>query len=650
MAFGSSAFPTKLTILANSEAIGMLVAEPADGGLTINSAVDNNGRGAKLTETVCLDEAGKPAVWTVDGTSLAGGEVGERFERGTDGIAVWSSQADEGTTAKEGFYLPADSSSYVLALIVGHALATGGRVPLLPEGCAEVRRVDIDVQFSEPIEVYAVSGVALHEQYVLRSPDGRVLGIADWYLHLVDDLLSETQQLDDALEAATRRRFAAVSQEATVHVGGTLVVRDVRVFDPKTYAVSEPRTIIVQDGTIVDVTTAAADVAHATVVDGAGRMALPGLHDMHSHLAASLGLLYIAAGVTSVRDMGNDNHKLDELTAAISAGELVGPSVVAAGFIEGRSPFSARSGRVVASLDEAIEAVAWYDEHGFHAIKIYNSFNPDWIRATADEAHRRGMRVMGHIPAFMDADRAIADGYDEITHLNQLVLGWVLEPHEDTRTPLRVTAMGRAARLDLDSERVQYTVRSMVDKGIGLDTTVSLLEGLLCSRARQVTPGVAPLLDHVPAGYRRSLLRTYLPCQSEQELEDYAAGFRRLLEIMSRLHKLGVPLWPGTDDGTAVALHRELELYVAAGISPSETLAIATARSASHLGRGETHGVIEPGRVADFILVDGDPTEDISAIRQVALTVAAGRAIVPARIFAAMGIVPWAEPPVIELN
>jgi hypothetical protein len=513
--------------------------------------------------------------------------------------------------------------------------------------------VDVDVLFSRPIEIYAVSGLALHPQYVLRSPEGDVLGIADWHLHLVDDLLPEAQRLDEVLEGVSRRRLGEVSRDATVHSGGTLVVRDVRVFDPETRAVSGLCTIVVRDGTIVevaDVASAAADVAPTTVVNGAGRIALPGLHDMHAHLTATTSLLYIAAGVTSVRDMGNDNHKLGELTAAISSGQLVGPSVVAAGFLEGRSPFSARYGRVVGSLDEALEAVAWYDDHGYPAIKIYNSFSPDWVRATAEEAHRRGMRVMGHVPAFMNADQAIADGYDEVTHLNQLALGWVLEPHEDTRTPLRMTALGRMARLDTNSERVQDTMRTMVQKGIGLDTTVGLLEALLCSRARQVTPGAAPVFHHLPAGYRRTLLRTHLPHQSAQDLDDYSAGFQRLLEVLLRLHQLGVPLWPGTDDVTGVSLHRELELYVAAGISAGEALAIATARSALHLGRGETHGVLEAGRVADFILVDGDPTEDISAIRRLALTVVEGRAVVPARIFSAMGIVPWAHPPVIEVR
>src|SRR5690606_17827168 len=152
----------------------------------------------------------------------------------------------------------------------------------------------------------------------------------------------------------------------------------------------------------------------------------------HAHLDTSSALLYIAAGVTNVRDMGNDNDALAALMGAIETGEVRGPSAVPAGFIEGRSAPAMRMGHVVESLDEALAAVDWYADRGFHAIKIYNSFTPDWVAETAARAHDRGMRVQGHVPAFMDADRAIADGYDEITHLNQLALGWVLEPEEDT--------------------------------------------------------------------------------------------------------------------------------------------------------------------------------------------------------------------------
>ena len=116
------------------------------------------------------------------------------------------------------------------------------------------------------------------------------------------------------------------------------------------------------------------------------------------------------------------------LSARIDAGELPGPRIWRAGLLEGRSPYSARIGLIANSQDEAIAHVRWYADHGYRMIKIYNSMNPDWVKAIAAEAHRLGLRVNGHVPAFMSPDRAILDGYDEITHVNQLALGWVLKP------------------------------------------------------------------------------------------------------------------------------------------------------------------------------------------------------------------------------
>ena len=153
--------------------------------------------------------------------------------------------------------------------------------------------------------------------------------------------------------------------------------------------------------------------------------------------------------MTSVRDMGNDNDVLDGLIARIEAGTIAGPRVTRSGFIEGKSPFNANNGIVVDSEAAALDAVRWYGARGYWQIKIYNSINPAWVPAMVQEAHRLGMRVAGHVPAFSTADAVIAAGYDEMTHINQFMLGWVLKPGEDTRTLLRLTAMRRFPAVDL---------------------------------------------------------------------------------------------------------------------------------------------------------------------------------------------------------
>src|SRR5262249_54406444 len=154
------------------------------------------------------------------------------------------------------------------------------------------------------------------------------------------------------------------------------------------------------------------------------------------------------------------------------------------------------------TLDEALNDVRWYADHGYWQIKIYNSMTPDWVKPIAAEAHRLGMRVTGHIPAFMTADRVLNDGYDELTHLNLLMLSWILGP-ADPRTPVRITAMAKAADLDLASDKVRATIDLMKAKNAPLDTTAVIIERLMLSRAGTVTEADKPYLDHMPIGYRR---------------------------------------------------------------------------------------------------------------------------------------------------
>src|SRR4029453_371366 len=124
----------------------------------------------------------------------------------------------------------------------------------------------------------------------------------------------------------------------------------------------------------------------------------------------------LGAGVTTVRDMGNDNDSLQQMMAEEKAGGLLMSHIVPAGFLEGESPMSARGGFVVKDLAGAKKAIDWYAEHHYPQIKIYNSFPKDALRDTGPHAHSTGLRVSGHIPAFLRAQDAVEAGYDEIQH------------------------------------------------------------------------------------------------------------------------------------------------------------------------------------------------------------------------------------------
>jgi imidazolonepropionase-like amidohydrolase len=201
-------------------------------------------------------------------------------------------------------------------------------------------------------------------------------------------------------------------------------IKNVRIFDPKTSGLTEPVSVLVRGKEIVALEPLDSPPTPGEVtIDGAGGSLIAGMFEMHAHLQQDEALLDLLAGVTSVRDMGNDNAVLDKLIQRIEDGETGGPRVTRSGFIEGKSPFSAQGGIVVDTQEKAIDAVRWYGARGYWQIKIYNSMNPAWVPAMVKEAHLLGMRVAGHVPAFSTADEMIAAGYDEITHINQFMLG-----------------------------------------------------------------------------------------------------------------------------------------------------------------------------------------------------------------------------------
>lgn len=648
----ASAAPARLSIIANGEVTGYVSAEERDGRTVVDYHVDNNGRGPKHREEIVLGADGVPVEWSVAGTSLMGGPVQEKF-RWADGVAAWSSQADQGEAKalRPPLYILNDDSPWAEGVYARAALAAGGTLAVLPSGELRISKVQDLTVGAEPVTVYRLDGIALAPSYVALDarqnlfasfgPTGAAIRAgseaeAPRFLALAQQLEQERIR---QISAAVAHRFA-----------GPVRLRGVHVFDPVTGQRGPLSTVVVLRDRITQVLPDDGGPAPAdqVVIDGAGGTVYPGLHDMHSHTALDSGLYYLAAGVTQTRDLGNGNAFLQDLLPRIAAGEIAGPHVVPTGFIEGRSPFSARHGFVVDSLPAALDAVRWYGDRGYREIKLYNSFNPDWVKPVAAEARRLGMGTTGHVPAFGSPDRAIADGYGAIAHINQLMLGWVLKPGEDTRTPLRLTGMARAAELNLRSAPVRKTVALMQRSGTALDTTAMILERLMLSRAGQVAEADAPYLAHMPIGYQRFRQRSFVDIAGPDDDARYRRAFDRLVETLGLLHRSGVQLLPGTDDGTGVSVHRELELYVRAGMTPAQALRAATLDSAAYLGQDGQRGSIAPGKLAELVLVAGDPATDISAVRRPRLVIAGGAIYYPAEIYRALGIRPFALPPAVS--
>jgi hypothetical protein len=635
-------------IISNGERVGKLEVVTSGKVVDIDWRIDDNGRGPTTKEHVELGQGGLPVRWDIEGVGWIGAPVKESFTY-ANGTARWKSLDDQGEVPAQRvpLYLPNNGSPWSLGLDLRVLLVSPGRrQKVLPSGEAraeEIRRVQVgEGKNAATFTAWALWGLDLSPTLVLAGKDGSFEGALFPGVVIIDERFGsrydELSRLSQDLSAELLRRLTvAVSHRYP----GPIHLTNARVFDPAAGKVSEPTTVVVYGDEIVSIHSDAPG-AGATVIDCGGGTLLPGLHDEHAHSTDWAGPLHLAAGVTRVRDPGNDNDVLLTLTSRIESGELMGPRIHRAGFLEGRSPFSAHGGFVVDRVDLALEKVRWYADHGFSGIKIYNSMNPDWVKPIAAEAHRLGLRVSGHVPAFMTSERAVRDGYDEITHINQLMLSFIIGEKDDTRTPFRFTALGeRMGSLDLQGEPFQRMLRLMKERGTALDPTLGVFAGLLLARPGKAPPNDAGWLDHVPAPLQRARKQAIVDVKPEQ-YPTYEASYRKLLEVMSVLHKEGVPLLPGTDDVAGFSLHSELEQWAQAGIPNADVLRAATSGSARHFGVEQRSGSIARGKLADLMVVAGDPTQDITAIRKVRLVMKGGVTYFPEEIHRAMGIAPFA--------
>jgi hypothetical protein len=255
------------------------------------------------------------------------------------------------------------------------------------------------------------------------------------------------------------------------------------------------------------------------------------------------------------------------------------------------------------------------------------------------DAHKRGMRVSGHVPATMFADQFVRAGADEIQHINFVFLNFFRDVTE-TRNPARFIEPGkRGAGLDLDSAEVKSFIELLRSRHVVVDPTLATFESMYRARPGTVDPAFAAVANRLPTQMRRGFLAGGLPAEGEND-DLYKRSFANMIKMVGLLHRSGVQIVAGTDTLVGFGLHRELELYREAGIPASDILQIATLRSARLMKRDSELGSIQAGRIADLVLVAGDPTQDISAVRNTKLVVKDGVLYDPARIYEAIGVQP----------
>jgi len=610
-------------------------------------AFNDRGRGSNLTTREVVDEQGVPVRLEVTGHDYWKNPVDERLEK-TGDRATWSNAAEKGerNLARPAFYLSLNASPLEWEVLARALLrAPGGRIDLLPVGEMRIEESG-SVQVAangqaRTVHLYALAGAGFEPNWIWLDEDRRLFATYDGWTALIregwENAVPDLARYQEAKDAARMKDNAA---RLARRPAGPLAIRGARLFDPSTGTVRPDTTVVVTGNRITAVgRDGELEIpAGAEVIEAHGRFLMSGLWDMHTHLSPSDGPLDIAAGVTTVRDMANGIDQLAELRRKWDAGEAIGPRVLRSGIMDGPGPFA---GPTKALVDNEQAALAWVDRYadlGYQQVKLYSSLDPKLVPAIAKRAHERGLRVSGHIPNGMTAEQAVRAGYDEIQHANFLFLNFL--DGVDTRTPARFLEVGEhAAELDLGSPRVRSFIQLLRERGTVLDPTVNIFELMFLARPGEIAPGSAPVAGRMPPQVQRGLRNGGLN-PSPDKVQRYADSFQKVLAFVRTLHDAGVTVVPGTDAVAGFSLHRELELYVQAGIPAAEVLRMATLGSARVMKKDAELGSVEPGKLADLILIDGDPVARISDVRRVALTVKDGVVFDPAAVYATLGVKP----------
>lgn len=651
-----------LALVDGGKQAGQQTVVHGDDGVTrVDFIFKDNGRGPELKEQYTLNPDGTFNTYQVSGESTFGAKVDETF-RLEGNRASWKSTSDQGSqpVAPGAQYSPLGGTPQsASAAITALAARADGKLPLIPSGTLSMRKVDeADVAKGaerRKVQLLQITGVGFTPSFAWATTGERprlFAFIFPGFLQLVEDgWQGNANALEERQKAAEGKALVDLQQRLAHPARGSLLIRDARPFDSEKAVLGPASDVLVRGGKIVSISAAGQEKSKADhVIEAGGRVLLPGLFDMHAHVDRWSGGLNLAAGVTSVRDMGNDNKTLQQVMAEERAGTLLMPRIVPAGFIEGESKQSARNGFVIKDLAEAKQAVDWYAEHGYPQVKIYNSFPKDVLKDTVAYAHSRGLRVSGHIPVFMRAQDAIDDGYDEVQHINQLMLNFLVKPDTDTRTLERFYLPAReVADLDLDGRPVQDFIATLAGKRgnggkpIVIDPTLATFE-FLHQRNGEMSPIFAGLEQHLPPDVQRSRRAAEMDIPDDATGARYNKSFDKMVEFVGRAYKAGVPLVAGTDEVPGFTLQHELALYVRAGLTPAQALQVATLNGAKYSRVSDQLGSIAPGKQADLVLVDGDPTTEIGDIRKVATVIKGETVYFPSEIHTELGIKPFAEP------
>ena len=597
----------------------------ADGTRHARESMNLRGQVFEVDSRGAAGADGLPSTIVIRGVTPQG-DAAETFSI-SGGTASWKSPIDAGSAPYAGpkFYVtqggPVDMTAWFLEALLGRPDKT---LALLPGGSAHAARLaDLEVGAGaarQTITLWSVTGIGTSPLSIWADASNRFFALSVGLGWLPEAYAAEQAKIEKAQAEAMAAQAPGLLAALVKQPAGPVAFTGVRLFDADTPRFLADQTVVVDKGLITAVGARASVKVPdgAQVIDGRGKTLVPGLWDCHMHVGDDFtGLQELSLGVTSVRDPGNDDTRTIERRSRAAAGQLLAPHVYPSSLIDGKGPYTAQVANVATSEAEAVALVDRAKANGFTGVKFYGTFNPAWLPASIREAHKLGLHVHGHIPAGIRPLDAINAGYDEITHIN-----WVMmQAMPDSVIPvsngiMRFEGPGRFAKgVDLESAAIKAIVGAMVSKHIYNDPTMVAFESLYVPDNGDLSPSYAPFVGTMPPTTERSFRTGGFAVPKDLTRADYRASWAKMVALLGRMHDAGVPIVAGTD-GAGIEIVHELEIYVQAGFSPADALAAATIVPARLVGQEAKTGSVKPGKAADLALIDGDPSVRIGDLRQ----------------------------------
>lgn len=599
-----------------------------DGRVAYRMSMNLRGWITETDQTITLGADGRPQKIAIRGFTDSG-DATEDFWIDDKGVAHWKTAVDSGSALVGTKRYATYGGPWLAGEQDIAALVTAGEkgIEMLPSGRAYISigdAVEIEgPQGTKTVKLAFTRGFGFAPSPVWLDEDNRFFGFAGGMAMLPAGYEENREKLKKIQEDATAAMLRDVAKRFLAPANKTpTLVDNVQVFDSLAGRYLPARAVLIADGKIAQVGAAGSLTAPAgaTVIDGRGKTLLPGLWDAHRHTGGPSWnqLQNVATGMTNYRSPGSEIEDVVELAKARAAGEVLAPEGVASIIIDRKDPLAAQGSLTVSSLEETLAAVRKVKDAGIWGVKFYTSMKPEWIAPAAAEAHRLGLHVHGHIPAGMRPIEAVRAGYDEITHINFIMMqAMPKEVVDRSNTAARLEGPAKYGKdVDLDSPEMTSFYRELAQRGTYIDPTLTVWEPLLTSDGSALPPEYAPFAKVAPPAVVRGWRIAGYPLFDGLTRADFRKSFDKMVGLVGRLHKAGAPIVAGTD-GWGLELVRELELYEQIGMTNPQAVQSATIVPARMTGMDKDYGSVSLGKVANLILVAGDVSKDLANLHRV---------------------------------